>query len=518
MNLGHLLDRALAQHASRIAVADRTREQTYGELDARTLRLGTALEKLGLRKGDRVASLQFNSIETIEIDVTAARFGYVRTLLNARQDIAAHLHALSDCKARALFYGEEFADDVIRMREMLPHLELYVCIGGKGSIGHDYEELIGTYAASRVPYDVTPTDWHSIYYTSGSTGRPKGVVLNQANWLHLVRNHLTDLFPGATSTDVVMHAAPLSHGSGALVYAHLVRGARHQIIARFDAATVLDDIERARVTTMFLAPTMIMKLLDTDANRKRDLTSLHSVVYGGAPMAADRVAEAMRRWGSVFAQLYGQWEAPQCFTVLNQSQHREALETGALHRLASAGSPITFARVAVMNDSGEILPPDAEGEIVTAGDHLMVGYLDRPQDTAAIRVTSWQRTGDIGRIGHDGLVYLVDRKHDVIITGGSNVYPREIEEILYTHPDVHEAIAFGTPHDVWGETVHALVVPRPNAAIDETMFLDWCRARLPADKRPRSVELVNDLPKSAYGKILRREIRSRYWEHQSRRI
>lgn len=518
MNLGHLLDRAFAQHAARIALADRSRSRTYHELNERTLRLGAALGKKGVRKGDRIASLQLNSIETIEFDVMAARFGFVRTLLNARQDVPAHLHALNDCKARVLFYGPEFAEDVARMRPSLPHVDLYIAVGSANGDGLSYEALVDAGQSHPVPYQVAASDWHSIYYTSGSTGRPKGVVLSHANWLVLVRNHLTDLFCGASTSDVVLHAAPLSHGSGAFVYAHLVRGARQQVLPRFDPELVLDEMERTRTTTVFLAPTMILKLLDADARRRRDLSSLHSVVYGGAPMAAERVVDAMRRWGPVFAQLYGQWEAPQLFTVMSQTQHREALESGAIHRLASAGTAITFARVAAMNDAGEILPPDVEGEIVTAGDHLMVGYLDRPDDTAAIRVGDWQRTGDIGRIGRDGFLYLVDRKSDVIVTGGSNVYPREIEEVLYAHPAVHEAIAIGVPDDVWGETVHALVVPRPNETIDANAFLDWCRDRLSRDKRPRSVESVSELPKSAYGKILRREIRSRYWESRLRRI
>jgi acyl-CoA synthetase (AMP-forming)/AMP-acid ligase II len=236
-------------------------------------------------------------------------------------------------------------------------------------------------------------------------------------------------------------------------------------------------------------------------------------------MAVEHVKETMRLWGPVLVQGYGQWEAPQIVTVLDQAQHREAIENPALtHRLASAGLPLSFVRIAIMDDAGTLLPPGEDGEVVTAGDHLMVGYLDNPEATQAERHGIWQRTGDIGRMDADGFVYLTDRKKDLIITGGSNVYPREIEEVLYTHPGVLEALAIGVPDEKWGERVHALLVPRPGHAIDEEAFLAWCRDRLGTDKRPRSVELVADLPKSAYGKILRRDVRQRYWHGRERRI
>ena len=517
MNLGHLFDQAARRWGDRIALSDASRRVSYATLDNRTLRLGQALLDLGLRKGDRIASLQYNTIEAIEIDVMAARFGFVRTFLNARSDLAAHVHALNDCGAKLLFVGPEFAKQVGEARALIPSVEAFVSIGDASPWADEYEALVGRAAAHRPVEGVAPQDWHSIYYTSGSTGQPKGVVLDQRNWLVLVRNHLTDMFANASETDVVLHAAPLSHGSGAFIWTHLVRGARQHVMRRFNAEEALEAIHREGVTTSFLAPTMVIKLLDADPGDSARQSRLHSVVYGGAPMPAERVAEALRRWGPVFAQLYGQWEAPQYFTWLSQRAHLEALRDDNLQRLGSAGVPATFARVGVMDDSGLLLPPGASGEIVTAGDHLMVGYLNRPQETSAIRAGIWQRTGDIGHVDAQGFCHLVDRKNDVIVTGGSNVYPREIEEILYTHPEVKEALAFGVPDAVWGEKVHALVVPRTASPAPDA-FLDWCALHLAADKRPRSVEFVADLPKSDYGKILRREVRARYWQGRSRLI
>jgi long-chain acyl-CoA synthetase len=517
MNLGHIFDQAARRWGDRIALSDGSRRVSYSTLDSRTLRLGQALLDRGLRRGDRIASLQYNSIEAIEIDVMAARFGFVRTFLNARSDIATHVHALNDCGAKLLFVGSEFAKHVGEARSLIPDVGAFVSVGHASLWEDEYEAMIARAAAGRPNEDVVPQDWHSIYYTSGSTGKPKGVVLDQRNWLVLVRNHLTDLFSTASETDVVLHAAPLSHGSGAFIWAHLVRGARQHVLRRFNAEEAMETIHREGVTTSFLAPTMVTKLLDADPGDSARQSRLHSVVYGGAPMPAERVAEALKRWGAVFAQLYGQWEAPQYFTWLSQRAHQEALRDNNLQRLGSAGVPATFARVGVMDESGRLLPPGESGELVTAGDHLMVGYLNRPEETSNIRAGIWQRTGDIGHIDEQGFCHLVDRKNDVIVTGGSNVYPREIEEILYTHPEVKEALAFGVPDAVWGEKVHALVVPRAASPASDA-FLDWCALHLAADKRPRSVEFVADLPKSDYGKILRREVRARYWQGRSRLI
>ena len=243
------------------------------------------------------------------------------------------------------------------------------------------------------------------------------------------------------------------------------------------------------------------------------------MIYGGAPMAVETIRETIARWGPVLIQGYGQWEAPQMVCFLSQEEHAEALGDPALiHRLASTGQALPFLKMGIMDDEGNLLGADQEGEVVSKGDHLMVGYLNNQEATDEIRVGEWQRSGDIGRIDKDGFVYLTDRKKDIIITGGSNVYPREIEEVLYTHPDVSECVAFGVPNDKWGETVHALAIPRTGHEINEEEFLEWCKDRLPNDKRPRSMGVVDHLPKSAYGKILRREIRLTFWEGRDRKV
>jgi len=519
MNLNVLFENAVSRYRDRVAFQDATRSMRYAEIDRRTRSLGSSLLALGLGKGSRIASLQYNSIETFEVDATAARFGFVRTLLNARYGLDDFEYTLNHSGACALVFEEGFAPTVDKLRARLPNLRHYICIGAENPAWSvRYEDLVTTSNAEVPSYEVAGGDWHSIYYTSGSTGRPKGVVLSQRNWLVVIRNHLTGPFRKATADDILLHAAPMSHASGAMGLTHFMVGARQFVMPRFDALETLRLIESEKVTTTFLAPTMIQMLLQHPEHRRYDKSSLHSVVYGGAPMPVEHLRKAIEEWGAVFIQGYGQWEAPQLVACLDQEQHRAAVEQGLEHRLASTGTPLLFCAVAIMDEAGNLLPPGTEGEIVTAGDHLMVGYLDNPEATAADRQGIWQRTGDIGRLDADGFLYITDRKKELIITGGSNVYPREIEETLHAHPDVQEAIVIGIPSDKWGEQVHALVVTRPQSAFDDAAFLEWCRERLGTDKRPRSVERVDELAKSAYGKILRREIRERYWTGASRRI
>jgi len=249
-----------------------------------------------------------------------------------------------------------------------------------------------------------------------------------------------------------------------------------------------------------------------------DLSSLRCIRFGGAPISAHRLREAVERWGPVFCSGWGQWEAPQQCTFFTQSQIGAAVAQRNDSRLASAGVPMTYCKVAVADADGTILPRGSEGEVVVAGDHVMVGYLDDPEATQALRIGAWQRTGDIGHIDAEGFVYLTDRKRDIILSGGSNIFPRHIEEVLYTHPAILEAVAVGVPDETWGETVHAVVVVRPGALADGDALLAWCRDKLPSAKRPRSVEFVADLPKNPYGKILRREVRARYWIARDRTI
>jgi len=517
MDLRTLITSAAHRHRQATAVVDGARRLSFRDAHERINRLANGLAGLGLRKGDRVASLQFNSHEVLEVDLACVKSGLARVLLNARAAAADHAYILADCGARALVFGPEFADDVEQLRPAVPGIEHWISTRGSGAGTVDYEALLAAATPDEPSAHVGGEDLHSLYYTSGTTGRPKGVMLVQRNWLALVRNHLIDIFP-PRADDVLLHAAPMTHASGAFIIAHWIRGVPQVVLPRWDEAECLAAIQRERVTTLFLAPTMVIKLVAHPGLDRYDVSSLGNVVYGGAPMPVERLREALERFGPVFRQGYGLWEAPQLIITLPPEEHVTGGDPTRMARLASAGRPITFAEVRVVDDGGRPVAPGQRGEIVSRGDHVMLGYWQRPDATAEVLKDGWLHTGDIATVDEDGYIYVVDRKKEMIISGGSNIYPREVEEVLHTHPAVLEVAVVGVPDDTWGESVKAVLTLKPGLAATEQEILVWCRERIAGYKRPRSVEIVGELPKSAYGKILRREVREPYWQGRTRRV
>ncbi|NYT35584.1 class I adenylate-forming enzyme family protein [Allopusillimonas soli] len=518
MHLGYLIDNAILRHGKHLAIYDDIRQLSYDELDVRSRRLANWFLAQGVVAGDAVASLQHNSLESIEVELATTRYGLVRTLLNAKARTADHVEALNLIQARGLVYGSEFEQVADRLREEVPSLAFTLRVESDHASDSAYETALRSASDAPSAANLHLATPHSVYFTSGTTGRPKGILLNHGNWIAVIRNHLVDTYSSTDRRSVVLHAAPMSHASGALVFTHLMRGAAQRVLRRFEPEAVLDAFEHDKISNVWLAPTMLIMLMEDPSFDRRDLSALRNVRYGGAPMAAERVREAVRRFGPVLCSGWGQWEAPQQCTYLSSSHIVEAIAQNRTDLLASVGQSVTFGRVGIFDDAGKALPPNTEGEVAVAGDHLMVGYIGQPKLTADLRFGPWQRTGDIGRIDHQGFVHLTDRKNDLIITGGSNVYPREVEEVLYAHPAIREAVAIGIADDKWGQTIGAIAVLRSGATLSGEALIQWCKERLPNYKRPRIVEFVSDLPKNAYGKILRRQVSEQYGPKSERGI
>jgi acyl-CoA synthetase (AMP-forming)/AMP-acid ligase II len=350
------------------------------------------------------------------------------------------------------------------------------------------------------PAPDSPAERAWLFYTSGTTGRPKGAVLTHRTLLFMSQCYYADIDrvgPG----DTHLCAAPVSHGAGLYALPFLLQGARQIVLPHFDLGDVLDIIARHDKVSMFAAPTMLTRLVHAPQTAAADLSRLKTIYYGGGPMYVADLERALAIFGPRLYQLYGQGESPMTIAGLQQHLHTDE------RRLASAGYPRTGCLVKVVGDDGIELPSGEIGEIVTKGDCVMEGYWQNPEANAETLRGGWLHTGDLGSMDADGLLTLRDRSKDMIISGGSNIYPREIEEVLLRHPDVVEASVIGRPHPEWGEEVVAFVVARSGATIDDAALDRLCLDHIARFKRPRRYRQVESLPKNNYGKVLKTELR-----------
>ncbi|GAA0378797.1 AMP-dependent synthetase [Acrocarpospora corrugata] len=352
------------------------------------------------------------------------------------------------------------------------------------------------------PVEREPGDLAWLFYTSGTTGRPKGVMLTHANLIAMSLCHLADVDPIGPG-EAVLYAAPISHGAGLYGLIHVRMGSRHIFppSGRFDPDNVLVLARKVGAVSLFAAPTMVRRLVD--AARSKGADGIKTVIYGGGPMYLADIQDAIAVLGERFVQIYGQGESPMTITALSREDHRDP------GRLASVGTAQSVVRVRVCDADGRPLPPGSTGEIEVKGATVMAGYWNDPVATADAVRDGWLRTGDLGRFDEDGYLTLAGRSKELIVSGGSNIYPREVEDVLVGHPAVAEAAVVGVPDPEWGETVVAFVVPAPGAEFSEGSLdeLDeHCRDRIARFKRPRRYHVVPDLPKNAYGKVLKTEL------------
>jgi acyl-CoA synthetase (AMP-forming)/AMP-acid ligase II len=378
-----------------------------------------------------------------------------------------------------------------------------------------YEQLIADYPPDEPAADVEPDDPCILFYTSGTTGWPKGAI-------HTHRGLVAEAsiaHRGLNPDDIVLCVMPLFHVGGSA--AHLIpafsAGATMVVHRKFDETEVLEAIEKERVSYVFLVPTMILRLLEHPAFDDYDLSSLRAVGYTGAPMPVDALRRGIARFGEVFFQELGQTETLG-MTVLRREEHKLDGSPKTLRRLESVGRPLREGELRIVDDRGKDVPVGEPGEIVARTERMMQGYWRMPEETAVALRGGWLHTGDVGKMDEDGYIYLVDRKKDMIISGGENIYSREVEEVLYMHPAIFEAAVVGVPDDKWGESVKAVVVLREGMHASEEEIIEFCREHLASYKKPRSVEFCAELPKTASGKIRKDVIREPYWAGHERRI
>ena len=475
--------------APAVALGSRT-VMTYGELAARATQLSAGLRcRLGLQPGERVAICMQNCVEYFEVLFAVWHAGLAAVPVNAKLHARELAWILENSGAKACFAGSD--------------VEGVETIGARSKA---FEALHLDCAADAA--EARPGDAAWLFYTSGTTGVPKGAMLTHRNLLFATQAYFSDidrLFPG----DSILHAAPLSHGSGLYALPHFAAGAVNVIpeSSGFDAEEVFGLIDAHREMSFFAAPTMVVRLLGSPAARA--VPNLKTIAYGGAPMYVADAVRAIELFGPRLYQLYGQGESPMTITGLPQSYHAEKDHPRFLERLASCGFARTGVEVRVVDDEDKELPMGEVGEIVTRSDCVMSGYWQNPEATAKTLRGGWLHTGDLGSLDAEGFLTIRDRSKDMIISGGSNIYPREIEEVLLRHPAVAECSVVGRAHPEWGEEVVAFVVARGGATVAPQDLDALCLENIARFKRPKDYRFVESLPKNNYGKVLKTELRKR---------
>ena len=522
MNVRYLIERSVKAHPDRTALVFGDKRLTFSELDNRVNRLANGLLELGIKKGDRVGMLMKNCAEFIETDFALSKTGIVRVPLNARLTGKDHLFMLNDSGAIALIFGEDFSEIVEAIQPVLNTVKTLIRVPSGASEYRvqevfDYEDIIKKSLLTAPAGDLEAEDLHTLFYTSGTTGKPKGVMLTQRSWATVAINLILDYGP-FTQDDVLLNTQPLSHGAGLFVLPFFIKGATNVLIPEFNPVQVFETIEREQVTVLKLVPTMIYQLLESPDKDRYDLSSLQSIIYGGSPIAVPRLAEAINFFGKKFIQLYGQAEAIMCISTLSKEDHILDGPADVVKRLGSAGKPCLNVEVNIVDEDGKDVPSGVVGEVIVRGSHIMKGYWNRPEETAKTLKNGWVFTGDLGYADANGYIFLVDRKKDMIVSGAFNIYPKEIEAVIVEHPKVKETAVIGVPHEKWGEAVKAVVVPKKGAQMTQQEIIDYCREHLAGLKCPKTVDIVEELPRNPYGKVLKAELKAQYWKGIERKI
>jgi acyl-CoA synthetase (AMP-forming)/AMP-acid ligase II len=499
-----------------VICADAT--QTYDALYERSCRLANALAALGVQGGERVATLSDNCLETIEQMAGIALGGYVRTALYTHGSPESNRYLLDLVEASTLII------EAAHYAALEPHLadadglRHVLVFGGPIPAGTmDYEACLAEASSADRGAEPAPDEPHVIRFSAGTTGKPKGILHDVAGW-GAVATEMALVMPRLDSDDRYLAAGPLSHAAALPIFGTLDAGGAIVVMPAFHPARFLELVAEQRCTTTLLVPTMIQMIVNLPEAKTADVTSLRAVFYGAAPISERTLMDARAVWGDVMYQLYGQSEAVP-LTVLAPEDHIVDPSSPESSRLRSAGRPTPNTELRILGTDGEDLPRGEVGEIAARSPAAMAGIWRDPDATAQrILADGSVLTRDMGYLDEDGYLFLADRKEDLIISGGYNIWPAELENALASHPAVREVAVVGVPHGKWGETPKGVVVVRDGHDVSEDELIDWTRERLGAIKRVTSVEFVGELPKSALGKVLRRTVRERYWDAVERSV
>ena len=518
--IGDLYDRCVQYYGENIALTYGDQNVTYAEMGYNGRRIASALQKMGLNKGDRVAFLMANCTEYVFCEYAVAKIGAIRIPLAVLLNPADHIYMMNTVSCTTLVYHEKMKDRVEQMMPSLESVENYICAAedpGNVIEGHRHlQTLMHDHQPDVEAVAIDPEDLAGIYFTGGTTGKPKGVMLSHRAWVYTVLMEMLEF--GFGWNEVFAYATPLTHAGGCLMLPVLLRNGRCVIVDHFDPKILLETIEKERVSMTFLVPTMVYVLLDYPDLKKYDLSSLENVIYGASAIAPERLKQAIETFGPIFTQLFGQTEAPMALSALSRKEHIIDDPVREKQIFSSAGRPTLHTRVRLVDEEGNDVTDDQPGEVVVKCANMMSGYYKNPEATADTIRDGWLYTGDIAMKDHEGFLYIVDRKKDMIVSGGFNIFPREIEDVLFEHPAVKGAAVIGVPHEKWGEEVKAIVVTKEGQPVTAEELIGFVKERKGSMMAPKTVEFWEEIPLTNLGKLDKKAIRANFWKGKDRMV
>lgn len=518
MALTDFFDRGCALNHEGIAFVMEDQRWTFSEAQGITCQVAHALLGLKLPKETKAAVLSANHPLSWMCVLGLWRAGFAWVPMNPRASAQEQQELLHAFDVEVLFFQQAFWPAVEQLKARCPQLRQLVCIDGTVPGCASLSDWTANQLSSLPAYQCEPEDLAAIMPTGGTTGIPKGVMLTHRNLGVSVVTSIISTPYASQERMVNLAAAPMTHSAGFLSLPATARGGTVVVLTKPDPAALLDAIEEHGVTEFFLPPTVIYRLLELPDIEKRDFSSLRYFLYGAAPMSVEKLRQALKVFGPVMMQGYGQTEAPGGISALRTSDHFVDGVVASDERLSACGLPSIFISLAIMDDDGNSLPQGQSGEICVRGDIVMKGYYKQPEKTAETIRNGWLCTGDIGQLDAEGFLHITDRKRDVIISGGFNVYPSEVEQVLWTHPAVVDCAVIGVPDEHWGEAVKAVVELKPYVQVTAEQLITLCKERLGSVKAPKSVDFLDSLPRSPVGKVLKKNLRETYWRDSNRRI
>lgn len=487
---------------------------TFSAFNAKVNRLVHALHAMGLKKGDGVGLLSWNCIECTEINGAAMKGGFIAVPFSPRLQSEELQYIIDDSEVKVFFVGKELIPLVNSLKDRLPNIRQFISLEESTPEMVFYDDLLERHPDTEPETDVDENDPFIIFYTSGTTGIPRGAIYTHYKKIEEARTKI--ITAGLRHQDKHVMILPLFHiGGWSHFWAFFLTGACNVIMANrsFDPSATLLTIQNEKATDLHIVPTHLVAILSLPDLDRYDLSSLKQIWYAASPMPLELLKRGMARFGPIFGQGYGQSESGPDITILPEEDHRVIFGTETEQKiLSSCGQPCLWVHARIVDDDGNDVEPFEVGEIIVESKSVMSGYWKKPALTSETIKGGWLHTGDMGYYDERGYLYIVDRKKDLIISGGENVYPREVEEILYRHPAVLEAAVIGLPDEKWIERVHALIVLKKDASISPEEIIQFCKERIAKYKAPRSVEFVDSLPKNPQGKVLKKELRERYKE------